>query len=322
MSASSAGAVSILGPPSDFLAQPQNVVVRAMARGDKPHGQPMRGESADAQTIFRRLETLYGKAPRRLVVRMDAQTRRSVHAGTSYLLVYSALQRVPRTRGVFEPDPGGPRLLEAPAVGPLLLADSADLRLLVLPPVAQTPQAARARLDAVLRVLATAEPRSARFAAAELLFRRDLRAAVGVADIEPLAAAIERADIDPQLQDLLLRAAEPLGGIAGGVWLLRASKRVLANHDLRPAFASYVPSLLEAAAAALATVGSGEDAAVLVRHLRSQHPGVAKAALRSLDALDPAAARRAATAALDARDLPSENRQVLERYLGGAAAGT
>jgi hypothetical protein len=281
-----------------------------------------RAKEADGKVIFRRVEVLLGEARRRETIRMDEEIWATVVIGETYLIGYTRLRRPPRTHGIYEIDPAGARLLIAPAVGSMLLADTAPLRVLILPPADDEEPAARARLEVVFAALEGEPDVAARFAAAELLFGSALQQVFGEADIAQFSAVITRAASDPQLQDLLLKACVPLAGLAGGEWLAAISRQVLAAHGTKIDFASYVPAVLESAAKALAVVGQGDDASALEPHLRSTHPGVAKAVIASLDALDPAAARRAAAAAVATADLPSENRRVLERYLGGAKAGS
>ncbi len=303
-----APSATYLGAPSAFVDRPQNVVAR-LAVLEKINGDKVR---------FKRVARLHGDAKRRETLRVSDEAYATLMVGETYVIAFTRLRRPPRTHGVYERDFEGPRVLEAPAVGPIVFADAEAMHRLVLRPKGDV--LASARLEDILDSIVAEDLPSARFAAAELIFGDQLRAAIGPAQIQRLAIAIDRAARDSQLQDLLLRSAIPIAA-EGGQWLAAASKRVLSSHSIEVDFSSFVPSLLQSAAKALAASGAVDDSQALAVHLRSRHPGVAKAALVAMRQLDEIGARRSAREALEAPGLPTENRRVLERYLRQVESG-
>ncbi|RMH21727.1 MAG: hypothetical protein D6696_05145 [Acidobacteria bacterium] len=312
LAASRAGAAPRLGPPSLYLQ-------------DEPHRVAVveaRGVVDDGRAAFVRRQLLLGdraeeEMPPELVVRMGPEALAAIEIGRTYVLGYTRLRPAARQRRVYEEDPLGPSVVALPGVGDALLDDTPAIRRLVTTPA----EGDRRTLEAVLDQLARPGALSQRFAAAELLLRRELQELVTAADVKRLQAVLAAPELDPMAHDVLLRAAEPLAARFGGEWLAEDCRRVLKAHGTELDLHSFVPSLVLTAARILGKVGNRDDVPLLARHLLSNNPGVAKAALPSMAALDPVATGERVRELVARDDLLAETRRVLERYLNQRAEG-
>lgn len=301
-----ADAAPRLQPPSHYLQEGPNLVAvaEALTRVDDRH------------VAFRRIELLSGGAeeaetPRELVLRMSPETIAEVEIGERYLLGYTRWRKAARTRGTYEEDPQGPSIVELPAIGDALLADTPAMRRLVT----ASARVDRRALDAVLAQLRHPATLSRRFAAGELYLRPELRQLVRQKDLEALGAILADETLDPMTHEILLRAGETLVERLGGEWLAVASRRVLERHGGELDLRSFVPSLVVTAARALGKTGDRGDVELLAKHLTSNNPGVAKAALAAMEGLDLASTRTRVAALVERSDLHVETRRVMEKFL-------
>ena len=101
-----------------------------------------------------------------------------------------------------------------------------------------------------------------------------------------------------------------------GSWLAEESRKILRELDPQFDLTSSFPRLAITVIEILATAGGKPDAALVSRFLGANNPGVVKAALATLDQLDPELARARSEAVLKRDDLHAESRRALTEYLG------
>jgi len=294
-----------LGPPSEALVKEPHLVVAVEAREVLDGGR----------VAFERREVLLGEGvPERIEVRFEEEVP-AVEPGGRYVLGYQTLRRVADSRTLYEDDPEGPSVVRLPVLGDALLEDSPEIRRIVLSAAGDEKATARELLDAVVRQLPRPQVVSLRFVAAELLFRPELQELAGPKEVQVIRERLPTLASDPFSRDLLLQAASTFALVEGGGWLAEESRSVLSSYGTELDLSSGVPSLLVTAAKALAKTGKAADVPLLERHLFSNNPGVAKASLKAMDALDRTAAVAAVKKALAKDGLHAESRRALEAYL-------
>lgn len=304
VAASDVGAVR-LGPPSEALVKEPHLVAAVEALEVLDGGR----------VAFKRRAVLLGDGiPERIEVRFLEEVP-AVAPGERYVLGYQTLRRVAHSRTLYEVDPAGPSVVRLPVLGDALFEDTPEVRRIILSAAGEEKATARELLDAVVRQLEHPQVFSLRFVATELLFRPQLQDLVGPREVRVIRERLGALESDPLSRDLLLQAASTFPRVEGGGWLAEESRRVLSSYATELDLSSGVPSLLVTAAKALAKTGTAADLPLLENHLFSNNPGVAKASLKAMDALDRAAAVVAAKKALGQDGLHAESRRALEAYL-------
>ncbi len=307
--ASNAGAAR-LGPPSEYLVKAPHLVVIVEARE----------KLDDQRVVFERREVLLGEGiPEQMSVRVDEETFAVVTAGERYLLGYQILRQVARSRTLFEVDPEGPKAVQLPGMGDALLDDTPEMRRIILSAAAaegaEEKATTRELLDLVLTQVVRPQAYSVRFVAAELLLRPELQEIVTAKDVEVLRQRLRTLAPDPFSRDLLLRAASTVAEREGSAWLAEECRHVLASYGTELDLGSPVPALLVTAAKALGKTGTAKDLKLLEKYFFSNNPGVAKASLKAMDALDSVATLKAVRKALEGDGLHTESRRALEVYV-------
>jgi hypothetical protein len=295
-----------LGPPSVYLSKEPHIVAVVEAHE----------KTEDGRVVFKRLEILMGdrQVEDRLVVRMADESVNEVKAGARYILGFTTLRPVARHRGLFEPDPNGPSAVRIPGLGDALLDNTSEIRRIILASAEEEPDL-RKLLDAVLVQLARRSTNSLRFVTAELLLRPELQQRISPKDLAVVRKRLRSLAHDPFSRDLLLQAAGTLTERLGGGWLADECRNALGGYGTELDLSSPVPALLVTAARYLGANGAASDHLLLEKHLLSNNPGVTKAVLRAMDALDPKATEKAVRNALETNNLHPESRRALEVHL-------
>jgi len=300
--ATAAAEAARLQPPSVSLTGQENIVVVATAVE----------RTEDQRILFKRRQTLHGESAKKIQVRMDEQTLTEVELGRTYILGYTLLQRLPQ---FYAPDPQGARLVMVPAVGEALLEDTPELRWLLRARGRPQEPEGRDVLEVILAQIQSPDVPSRHFVLAELVLRPDLLNSLKEQDLEILRTTLESDQLDPLSNDYLLRALRPLGGRQDTTWLADGCRTVLESNPAELDLASFAPALVKVAAEILGDWGQPEDIPLLSRHLYSNNPGVGKAALKAMVALDPVQTRAQAEKALELGDLQPDVRQAVQQFL-------
>lgn len=208
----------------------------------------------------------------------------AIEEGGRYLIAYSSVRKNPRLRAVVERDPRGAVVIKTTLVGDFVLADRPASRRLVAGAAGKGSK--RAQAKAALELIAGDDVAATRFAAMELYGREDLRNAVATRMTEAWAATLVSGAVDAEAQDFLFRAGRRIEGHRP--WLAEGARDVLGGLDMPLDPISPLPSLAVTVMDALSETGTAEDAGLIERFVASRNPGVAKAALRSMDRLDRA----------------------------------
>jgi hypothetical protein len=238
------------------------------------------------------IEPLRGDTPDGLVLHPGGGLGGEVEVGGVYILGHT--DKPPRRTHRWQTDPEGPGLLNVPAVGAAVLENSSAMRTLLRSHPEDRPLSDRARLDAVLEQLASPHVQSRKFVLAELALDAELRELVGESDLKVLQKTLESGSLEPTAHEYLLRAARPMIDTWGADWLANDSRKVVAAHGSELDLLSTIPSLLVTSLGILGETGTAGDAELTFAHLRSNNPGVGKAAFSALLALSPERAEEVA----------------------------
>lgn len=295
-----------LGPPIEELASRYNIVMVAKAAE----------RIASDRVRFERVTAYYGDAADSIVLRTGETDAPFVEIGRTYVLGYSVVTSDSQFRETKFEDPEGPKIVRMRGVDArAVFADTEHLRFLFEQAVAEQPAAPRKVLDAVLAQMQRDDERARILVALELTLRPDLIELVSPDDGRIIRDVIASEAVPVQTRDFLLRTASRFPAEARDDWLAAAQRAIVKTAPDTLDLVSPMPSYVRTAALGLRSSGDASDVPALGRLLASNAPGVAKAALEAMDALDPDAALLVAREARDDEALLAETRRVLDRYV-------
>jgi hypothetical protein len=130
-----------------------------------------------------------------------------------------------------------------------------------------------------------------------------------------LKQVLQTPEFSAQHRDYLLQSALRLPEELRSPWLGEEYRRVIILHGTQYDLNSFVPGLVKNSAKGLGRVGEQSDIELLSMLLYANNPGVAKAALASMDQFDPQAAAAKAEQAVNRGWVHSQTRRALEKYL-------
>lgn len=247
-------------------------------------------------------------------VKLESVSQGDIQAGQRYLIVFSKFRRNPMVRDVSELNPDGAVAAEFPEVRSAVFAHAPALEILFKAELENNLKDA-ARLDATLDVLALADTRARLLAAEEFLLRPRLFANVSPAQLARYQAALADPTLPALNRDFLLQASENLAPEQQGAWQAELARAQLKQHGAQFDLASRIPSLVRTSAQLLEAHGGTGDLPLLEGLLRSNAPGVAKAALSAMDKWDRARAQTVAAGLVGDQSLHRETRLALGAYL-------
>ena len=294
-----------LGPPIAELFKNDNRIARGVLV-DRPA----------AQKITLRVDDyVYRSDVKTLTLNVDKEVFASVTEGREYLVVFSRLQRNRLLRDQWEINPQGPALVSVRGLGtPAIYASTEAIRTLLRPPE-QRPELSADAATGLLITLAenSADGRARELGIFELYLRDDLQATISAANARRFAVLAAAAG--PRLKNFLLQAATHFPKQRREPWLSSAFRQSVADYGSVLELNSYVPLLVKNALLGLGGAATADDAQMITKHLYSNAPGVARAALAALDAIAPHGALEAAKQALENQRIAPVTRRLLRRYI-------
>ena len=127
--------------------------------------------------------------------------------------------------------------------------------------------------------------RARELAVFELHLRPDLQSVISSDNAKRYAAVASAADV--RLKNFLLEGAALFPEESRADWLTREWREAVQSYGTELDLNSFVPLLIKNALLNLREAGTASDSEMIAKHLYSNAPGVAKAALNALDAIDP-----------------------------------
>ena len=293
-----------IGPPLHELTTGYNLTMVAEAQ-----------KAEDRGVHFERQLALHGKTDEAITLRVDPAARADIVVGERYLIVYSKVIPQPGYREVKVLDPEGPRIVTLPGRSvPAIFPDNDDLRFLFSTSHDDDTDPDQV-LDALVRALGSDDERTRALAIYELFQRPDLRERGGSEALSATESVLATPELDIEQRDHLLQVALDLPGATTEAWLVDSQRQVLDESGPQLDLATFIPGLVKTAVNGLAVTGDATDVKRVTPFLRSNAPGVAKAAMNTLYSLDPTVAARAVAEALEQDDLHLEIRRAFGERL-------
>ena len=299
-----------LGPPIEQLqSEPDHIhIVIAVAR-----------EKAGSKGIkFSISDRLSGEAPDEVLLRTDEETIADVVVGRSYIVAWSYLRRTRDRRvvGGWEKHPDGPYTVQLMGLGvTAVFEDTPDTRYLFAPGAMDESGNSSEQIDTLLAQLQREDFRSRGLVISELYLRPDLTEQIDKSQGEKLQAVLQTQALDPQHRDFLLRSALRLPQDLTSPWLGEEFRKIIIEHGTQYDLASFIPGLVRTAARGLQQTGAPSDIDLLSILLYSNNPGVSKAALATMNHIDPEATVVKAKQATERGWIHGETQRELNRYL-------
>lgn len=315
LAATAAHGAKRLGPPTAMMMGNYQQVAVVVAE-----------ESPEAgKVLFKRKKMLFGEMPKRVVARLDAETLEDLVWGQRYVFAYTDIRRNLLDRESPERDPEGPKVIELPVIGAALLENTPEIRSLFAAAQGKEPDLGRDYLNALIAQLARPDARTRRFVIAELYMRPQLFEHLKKGDLTPIRSALASPATGSEARSFLLESSKRFPPPLQGPWRAEAARDIVEAADTDLELGSTQPLLVKNALLVLEKAGGEADVAPAARHFDSNNPGVAKAALAALVALDLEAAARRAREVLGRGDLHHTTRQAMEQFLeqyrGGNTGG-
>ena len=295
-----------LGPPIEELVSGYNKVMAARA-----------AERVDSGRVrFERVTPYYGDPADSIVLRTGEMEQPFIEMGQVYILGYTVVTNDTQFREVKFEDPDGPKIVNIRGVDVLaVFVDSKPLRYLFEQTQDRDKGSVRAALDAVMAQIQINDERARSLVTLELMLRPDLVEIISPADGRIVGNLITTDAVPMETRDILLQVSEQFPAAARAEWLVEAQRAIVKSAPDELPLASPLPSYVRDAVRGLKTTGDASDLPELRRLLGSNAPGGAKAALDTMDGLDPEATLQLAREAFSDQSLLAETRRVLELYL-------
>jgi len=295
-----------LGPPIEELTSRYNIVMVAQA-----------AERVDGGRVrFERVLPYFNDPAASVVLRTGEGDHPFIEVGKTYLVGYTLAASDPQFRDAKYLDPEGPKIVEVRGSDArAVFTDTPELRFLFEQILDDQPDPTREMLDALLTQMQRDDERARSLVVLELMLRPDLIAAVDADQGQVIRALITSEAVPTQIRDLLLATASRLEASAQAGWLAEVQRDIVRSAPLELDLASPMPSFVRTAVRGLKSTGEAGDLPALRRLLGSNAPGVAKAALDTMDGLDPVATLAIARETRADASILAETRRVLGLYV-------
>jgi hypothetical protein len=302
-----------LGPPIEELqSSPEMTRIVLAVAGEKEESPRIR---------FKISERFSGESPDELVLRMDKDTFADVNVGQSYVIAWTDMRKVRLLREGYEKDPDGPSIVKVRGlVSTALFEDSPEIRFLFTPSDSSSTQDAAEEINALLAQMLRDDYRSRDLVAGELVLKPELSKQMNRLQAGRLKQVLQTPGLSAQHRDYILQSALRLPEELRSPWLGEEYRRVIILHGTQYDLNSFVPGLVKNSATGLGRVGDQDDIELLSILLYANNPGVARAALASMDHFDSPAATAKAELAINRGWIHSQTRRVLEKYLEQSSA--
>ncbi len=294
-----------LGPPIAEFFKGDNRVARGVVV-EKP---------ADNKITIRVSDYLYQSDDGVLILSVDTDVFAEVKVGTEYVFVFSRLRKNRLLRDEWEVNPDGPALVKARGLDtPAIYTNNVAIAALLEPTDGRDELSVDAETSMLLRLAENSgDGRARELAVFELYLRHDLQSAISGNNAERYATITR--SVDPRLKNFLLEGARRFPEERRAFWLRLQYREVVTAHGTELELNSHIPLLIKNSLSGLREEGTVDDLEMIGKHLYSNAPGVAKAALSALDAIDPQQALARAQQAVQANKIHLVTRRALTTYI-------
>lgn len=246
-----------------------------------------------------------------LAINVDASTLDYVESGKRYIVAYSLTRKHPQFRDIRYLDPKGPY-----AVGIRGLPFVAVFE--AVPPLetlyAGVSEPAK-ELGLVLELLTSTDERLRQLAALELMFRPDLQGVVTSEQLPVLAEALRPGYLPTQARDYMVQGVVEIPEALRKPWLQEQLMSILSEFGPEMELTSYVPTLTVSTLRGLKPVAEPDMVEKIAPFLYSNAPGVVRAALQAIEAVDEDLAVQTAKIVLVEGSGDPNSERVLRQFL-------
>ena len=260
-------------------------------------------------------EYLFQSDDENLNLKVSAEVFNDVKIGAEYVFVFSRMRKNALLRDEWEVDPEGPGLVKARGLEtPAIYESNVALLALLRAPDRRGELTTNEETSLLLSVAENnVDNRARELAIFELYLRGDLQSSISRDNAQRYAMIT--ASADPRLKNFLLQGARHFPEGHRAAWLGREYRETVAAYDAALDLNSDIPLLIKNSLLGLREEGAPKDLEVIGRHLYSNAPGVAGAALEALDAIDPRQALVLAEQAVKTDKIHLVTRRELKTYI-------
>lgn len=303
-----ASAARPLGPPvEELLSNPMITRVVVAVAGEK---------STAPNLKFTVINRLSGDSPGELILRVNENIFADLVTGEKYIIAWTDQRKIRLLREGYEKDPEGPSIVQVRGLTThALYKDSPEIRFLFAPPEEPGSVDAGQQIDALLTQMQRDDYRSRDLVVGQLYLSPDLGAQMNHGQAEKLRNILQMVGLSAQHRDYLLQSALRLPEELRSPWLGEEYRRVIILHGTQYDLSSFVPGLVLNSAKGLRQTGAAADIELLGILLYANNPGVAKAALATMNHFDPITTVRIVEQALERGWIYRQTRHALEQYL-------
>ncbi len=250
-----------------------------------------------------------------MTLKVDTNVFADVIVGTEYVFVFSRLRKNRLVRDEWEVNPDGPGLVQARGLGtPAIYINNAAILALLTSPIRRGELSADAETTLLLRLAESkGDERARELAIFELYLRDDLQGTISGDNADRYATIAVSAE--PRLKNFLLQGAGNFPEERRTPWLPNEFRKAVAAHGTELELNSDIPLLIKNSLLGLREEGAVDDLDIIGKHLYSNAPGVAEAALSALDAIDSREALARAQQAVQSDEIHLVTRRNLITYI-------
>lgn len=258
---------------------------------------------------------LYQNDEELVTLSVDEEVFSDVVVGNKYVFVFSRMSKNRLLRDEWEVNPKGPSLASVRGLGtPTIYKDNSTITALVTLPEQREPFSPDKETGLLLKLAEDeSDSRARELGIFELYLRPDLQTVISEKNGARFAALTAAAD--PRLKTFLLRGAARFPDERRTPWLEQEWRTASATYGTQLDLNSYVPLLLKISLEGLRETAGSDDVEMIGKHLYSNAPGVAKAALQALDAADPQQALARVQEAVQMEKMHMSTRQAFIAYI-------
>ena len=256
---------------------------------------------ANDSISFKTMETVLGEDTDSIVLTTSSKSYKSIEIGKAFLIVYTKYQKNPLIRKVTELIPSGPKILSTNFVGDALFQPTKNLMTIMKSPQLDDKNDKRLKQDELIDLLLQESQQinsaNRNFAILQLSRQKGLLAALSHGQGLQLFKQLKKEGWPDKHLSLLVEAGAREGSVLD-LSLKQLCSKTITGFPQRFDLTSMQPHLALSCTSLFRRIGQVEDLKVLSSLLTRNNPGVAKAAFKTMSAIDREASLSQAQALL------------------------
>lgn len=239
----------------------------------------------EARGEFSKVKDLWGESPDQISIKIGSKWVERLQPGQRYIIGYSEFRKHPLLRDEIQPNPDGAAVLHPYVVTDAIFDDSEALRDLIRAHQKEKKKASQI-LSMNLDLLTQSEANTRLLAAFQFQMSSDMYAD-GLKDkhLKQVQESLTSGKLTAEESEFLVRAAQYFPDGKRPDWIADYCRKTVEEHASPYDLQSFVPLLVKTCTTTLGKDGNKEDLPRLSKLLLTNSPGVAKGALRAIEAL-------------------------------------